>query len=164
MPHYKLHFSNELVLGKKWRRPRLTHQIIPSNDLASSSTPHHLKGRRPRARQRIPASLTWWMTSWRVPHSWGAGSAGGEMSNGDALMRGAPASQTSSSTTSASREYKANTIIWSWRPSTEQTPWGTSQHDGRKGWWKILPTAGNLSISTLIFLSHSGRIKREIRN
>jgi len=40
---------------------------------------------------------------------------------------------------------------------------GTSQHDRRKRWWKILPTAGYLLISILISLSYSGRIKREIR-
>ena len=32
--HYKLHFFNAL-LRKKWRKPHLKHQRIPSNDLAS---------------------------------------------------------------------------------------------------------------------------------
>ena len=165
MSHYKLHFFNAL-LRKKWRRPHLKHQRIPSNDLASLSTHHHLSGRIPRARQRIPAFLTWWMTSWRVSHSWGAGFANGEMSSGDALTRRVPALRTSSSTTPVRRGFTASMSIWSWHQRTELTPWGTSRHDGRKWWWKILPavTAGNLQISNLISLSHSGRIKKELRN
>ena len=163
--HYKLHFFNAR-LRKKWRRPHLKRQRIPSNDLALLSTPHHLCGRRQRARQKIAVSLTLWMGSWRVPHSWGAGFANGEMSSGDASTRRVPASRTSSSTTPVRRGFTASMSIWSWHQRTELTPWGTSRHDGRKWWWKILPavTAGNLQISKLISLSHSGRIKMEFRN
>ncbi len=163
MPHHKLHFFNAVMLGRKWRRPHLIHLTIPSNDLALPLTPHHFSGRRPGARQRIPVFLKWWEKSWRVPHSWGAESANGEISNGDASMRGVPALQNKSSTTSVRREYTAITTIWSWHLRIEQTPWGTSPYDGREMWRKIILTEGNLSISMSISLFHSGRIKREFR-
>ena len=68
MSHYKLHFFNAL-LRKKWRRPHLKHQRIPSNDLASLSTPHHLSGRRSRARQKSqrPWHCEWQAEECRTP-------------------------------------------------------------------------------------------------